>query len=94
MSYWKLDDTSGDVAADSVGGNNGTYLNGVTLGDPGIGGSITNKAAGFSQASQQKIDVPFSAALNTPEFTVEVWAKLTGGTSYRSPFTGLTTAST
>ena len=67
VAYWKLDETSGDVALDSIGSNNGTYLNGVTLGVPGIG--ATNTAAGFSAESQQKVDVPFSAALNTPVFT-------------------------
>ncbi len=86
VSYWRLDETSGEVATDSVGGNNGEYLNGVSLGVPGFQGQ-TNAAAQFSAESQQKVDVPFSATLNTPEFTVELWAKVTGGSGYRSPLT-------
>jgi hypothetical protein len=31
--------------------------------------------------------VPYAADLNPPVFTVEVWAKVTGGTGHRSPLT-------
>jgi hypothetical protein len=89
VAYWRLDETSGTTAADSVGSYDGTYMNGVVLGQPGAlaGDDEVNLAAGFVQASQTKVEVPWSGALNTPEFTFECWAKLTGGTSYRSPMT-------
>jgi hypothetical protein len=89
VSYWRLNVTTGDVAADSADSNPGTYLNGVTLGLPGALVTDTgNTAAGFSAASQQKVDVPYNPNLNTAEFTVECWAKVTGGSgNYRSPLT-------
>ena len=87
VSYWRLDEASGDVADDSAGANPGNYLNGVTFGVPGALVTATNAAAGFSAAAQQKVDVPFSPALNTQEFTAEVWARATGGSGHRSPLT-------
>lgn len=87
VAYWRLDETSGTVAADSVGTYDGAYVNGVTLGEPGALANDDNTAARFTQANQTHIEVPWAAELNTPEFTFECWAKLTGGTSYRSPMT-------
>jgi hypothetical protein len=45
VAQWHMDETSGDVMVDSVGGHNGT-LNGVQLGLPGFGGS----AYGFTRS--------------------------------------------
>ncbi|MFO1499238.1 MAG: LamG-like jellyroll fold domain-containing protein [Verrucomicrobiota bacterium] len=87
VSFWRLDETSGDVAKDSIDSNPGTYLNGVTLGAAGALAGDTNTAATFAATGSQKIDVPYNPALNTSEFTVELWAKVTGGTGYRSPLT-------
>jgi hypothetical protein len=87
VGYWRLGETQGEVADDGIGANDGTYLNGVALGVPGALPADANTAARFSAASQQKLDVPWSDLLNPPQFTVEVWARLTGGSSYRSPLT-------
>jgi Concanavalin A-like lectin/glucanases superfamily/Immunoglobulin domain len=35
IDYWRLDETSGTTAVDSMGRLDGTYTNGVTLGQPG-----------------------------------------------------------
>lgn len=35
IAYWRLDETSGIIAKDSIGGNDGTISGGVTLGQPG-----------------------------------------------------------
>jgi hypothetical protein len=45
VAQWHMDETSGSVMVDSVGGHNGT-LNGVQLGLPGFGGS----AYGFTRS--------------------------------------------
>jgi hypothetical protein len=88
VGYWRLDEPSSDLPADDeIGANDGAYLNGVTLGRPGALVNDTNTAAGFSAANQAKVDVPFSEALNPPEFTVEAWARVTGGSGHRSPVT-------
>jgi hypothetical protein len=87
VSFWRLDESQGEVAADQTGVNPGAYLNGVTLGRPGALVNDTNTAAGFVQANSTKVDVPFAEALNAPQFTAEVWARVTGGSSYRSPLT-------
>jgi hypothetical protein len=88
VAYWRLGETTGDIAKDLIGANDGSYLNGVTLGRPSALVGDTNSAAGFARANRTKIDVPWSAALNTPVFTFECWAKVTGGSgNYRSPVT-------
>ena len=86
VDYWRLDETSGTLAKGSVGAHSGVYLNGVTLGLPGALPGTTNSVA-FASSSLQKVDVAYSPALNPAIFTVELWAKLTGGSGYRSPLT-------
>lgn len=88
VAYWRLNETTGDVAEDSAGDSDGAYLNGVTVGVPGVpAGQTNNLAANFVAESRQKVDVPFSPTLNPPVFTVEAWARVTGGSSHRSPLT-------
>ncbi|HTG43679.1 MAG TPA: LamG-like jellyroll fold domain-containing protein, partial [Verrucomicrobiae bacterium] len=87
-AYWRLGESSGEVAKDEVSGQDGAYLNAVTLGVPGAIPKETNTAAHFTTSLSQKIDVPWSESLNTPVFTAEVWARVTGGAgNYRSPLT-------
>lgn len=86
--YWRLGEAAGEVAEDSAGANEGTYLNGVTLGRPGALAGDADKAAGFASATSTKVDVPWSDSLNGAVFTIEAWAKVTGGAGqYRSPLT-------
>ena len=87
-AYWRLAELTGDTAKDEIDGNDGAYLNGVTLGVPGAIPKDSNTAARFSSAESQKVDVPWSDVMNPPSFTAEVWARLTGGEgNYRSPLT-------
>jgi hypothetical protein len=44
------------------------------------------KSALAFDGRQEYIEIPYQAALNPKDFTIELWAKVTGGTSYRSPF--------
>jgi Concanavalin A-like lectin/glucanases superfamily len=79
VSFWRLDETSGTSAGDSKSGRNGTYTNGVTLAQTGaLPDSINNKAAGFD-GTDDYVNVPYAAAFNGATFTVEGWARLTGG---------------
>jgi hypothetical protein len=52
VSYWRLDETSGSVAKDRHGTNNGTYL-GATLGQPSLLGGDTDPAIGLDGTSGQ-----------------------------------------
>jgi len=84
--YWRLGESAGVTAVDEMGSNDGTYLNGVTLGQPGAIADDSDLAAGFDGVDD-KTDIPWSATLNPPSFSFECWAKYTGGTSHRSPMT-------
>lgn len=87
VGYWRLNESTGEVAKDYAGGYNGAYLNGVTLGQPGALAGDTDNAAGFAQDAMTKVDVPYAAELNPTNYTVEAWVKSTGGTGHRSPLT-------
>lgn len=79
VSFWRLDDEPGSpTAADSKGGNPGTYVGGVTLGQPSLVASDEDAAAAFDGATGF-VQVPFSDALNPSSFTVEAVAEVTGG---------------
>ena len=84
-AYWRLGEASGTTAADTSGnGRTGTYVNTPTLGAAGALSGDSNTAVGFDGSSEH-VNVPFSAALNTAQFTVEAWAFVTGGQgSYRT----------
>jgi hypothetical protein len=47
FSWWRLNETSGTTAADSMGNNDGTYNGGPTLGQPGIIPGSSDKCALF-----------------------------------------------
>ncbi len=87
VAFYPLDETEGVEAVDVVGGLNGEYLNDVILGQPGAVLSESGTSAGFVQGQSTKVDIPWSVDLNPTTFTAEVWAMVTGGTSYRSPLT-------
>ncbi len=73
-SYWRLDETSGTTAADSVGASPGTYT-GVALGAPGLLASTTDKAVTFN-GSTSAVKVNSTTALSPPaKVSVEAWIK-------------------
>ena len=91
VAYWRLDETNGTTAYNlgSLGSaGNGTYTNGVTLGQTGALVGDPDTAALFGSGSTE-VDVPFNAALNPAQFTIELWAKDNGANfgSYRAPLT-------
>jgi DNA-binding beta-propeller fold protein YncE len=73
--YWRLDETSGTTAAKAAGGaNNGTYT-GVTLGQPGLIGSASDKAVTFSGTSSRVQIASNTAVSPTASVSVEAWIK-------------------
>ena len=70
VAYWRMDETAGTVLHDYAGGHNGQYHGGVTLGQPGISTFDTNRAA-LLDGTSGYAQVPYSAALNPPTFSVE-----------------------
>ena len=52
----------------------------------GVQAKAINSAFAFDGA-RDKVDVPYKAELNPKEFTIEVWAKVTGGSGHMSPLT-------
>jgi hypothetical protein len=84
-AYWRLGEASGTTAADASGnGRTGSYVATPTLGAPGALNGDSNTSVGFNGTSQY-VNVPYAAALNPAQFTVEAWAYVTGGQgTYRS----------
>jgi subtilisin-like proprotein convertase family protein len=75
--YWRFGEPSGStVQIDSSGhGNNGTYLGGVTLAQPGALAGNPNTAASYDGVNDTS-RIPDAASLDVgPQFTVEGWVK-------------------
>jgi len=78
LSFWPLSETSGTVAYDVIGGINGTYTGGYTLGQPGptntfFGASGTSAAFDGTSAY---VDVPGAPLNLTNGLTAVVWVNL------------------
>jgi hypothetical protein len=90
--YWRLGETAGTTAADGMRGRHGTYTGGPTLNQTGALNLDTNPAATFDGVNDY-VTVPYTSALNPATFTLEAWAKPTGGAgtwrtvaeSYKAP---------
>jgi hypothetical protein len=85
--YWRLGESVGPWTIDSFGGYHGAYSNTVVLGVPGAVSNDVNTAVRFDGVGA-KSDIPWSAAINTTNFTIEFWARVTNANgNYRSPVT-------
>jgi len=78
LAYWRLGEATGAVAADQLGTRNGTYVNTPALGQLGALFNDPATSVGFNGTSQYA-QAPSDAALNRAQFSVEVWARPTGG---------------
>jgi hypothetical protein len=78
VSYWRLGEAAGTTAADEQGANNGTYTNSPTLAQAGALTGDANTAVSFD-GTNDRTDVAYVAGLNPDKFTVEAWARPTGG---------------
>jgi len=76
IAHWKLDETSGTTAADSVGTYTGIYGNTPTLGEPGIA-PPTGKSILVDDSQPEYMEVPYTADLNTLVFSINLWVKPT-----------------
>lgn len=74
--YWKQDDLSGTVAADSSGNARvGTYVGAPTLAQPSLVSSDNGFSVGFNNTNQWIVS---TTILNTPTVTVECWFEYDG----------------
>ncbi|HLX69458.1 MAG TPA: LamG-like jellyroll fold domain-containing protein, partial [Verrucomicrobiae bacterium] len=85
-AWWRLDEPVGStVMMDAMGRHDGTYVGtGVTLGAPGVVSHGAADTAVSFDGSESFGDVPYSAALNNSDFSLEAWALLTDDTVARS----------
>lgn len=71
VSYWRLDELTGTRAADKLGLNDGTYLNGVGLGHAGLVSGDPDRAASFDGALNY-VEVSNPKSLDLTSFTLGV----------------------
>jgi hypothetical protein len=76
VSYWRLGDRTGAVAADATGANPGAYSGGFALGDPGALVATTDTSTGFDGISgEMAAKAPGLGAAGT----IEGWFDWRGG---------------
>ncbi len=78
LGYWPLNETNGSIALDVVGGHNGTYVGGVSLGQPGVslpGFGSPSYAARFDGTSGY-VDIPGSPFNLTNAVTALIWVNV------------------
>jgi hypothetical protein len=81
IAWYKLDETTGTVAADSSGGgNNAAYVGAPTLGAPGV-----HRFGAYFSSGAQSVQAPASASLNAlgaanADFSIAFWLKPNGTT--------------
>lgn len=80
VAYWKLDETSGTTATDSVGGLTGAYA-GATLNQTPL--IATGTSVLFSGAGGSGIGIPDNSALSfvNTGFSFDLWVKTSTGAS-------------
>ena len=78
QDYWRLGETGGVLAADSVGSANGAYMGSVALGQPGAIQNDPDTSAGFD-GTTAKVSLP--ALAQVTDFSIEAWSCLPAGWS-------------
>ena len=75
LAYWRLGETSGTAAVDSIGGRDGNLVGGVVFGQPGALADGTS--AMLFNGSSAYIQVPSSTALPLAgDLTLEMWVNV------------------
>lgn len=78
VAYWKLDETTGLIATDQLGANNGTYQGGCILNQPPLADGKAVSMDGINDF----ISVPSSSTIKpSTAASWEFWAQITGGSS-------------
>lgn len=84
VGYWRLDDASGAVMADSSGNaRDGSYVNAPALGQPSLLATGGGTAVAFN-GTDERATVAHNNAFNgtvADDFTIEMWVKLTSPSS-------------
>ncbi len=79
VAFWRLGDAGGIAAVDATGnGYDGTYVGDVTP----ISNAPTNDGAALFAGPGSYVTVPYSPALNPPQFTIEAWVYLQPGAGF------------
>jgi len=78
LGYWRLGEATGTVAMDQRTTHNGTYANNPALSQPGALFRDPATSVGFNGTTQY-VEIPTDASLNASRFSVEIWARPTGG---------------
>jgi hypothetical protein len=80
IAYWRLDETSGTVAHDLVGGYNGTYVS-ATLGVPGYSVLDSDTAASFNGLNSYVGNISGTGInfITNQNFTLEAWVNAPSG---------------
>jgi hypothetical protein len=86
VAYWRLDETTGSVAYDYVGGNDGAYSN-VTLGVQGVVTGDSNVAAEFN-GTNSMVTSGRSIMNGLPAFSLVGWIRPSGTQFNRSGLFG------
>ncbi len=82
-NYWRLGESSGTTAFDSVGSSDGTYTGGYTLGQSGALSGDADTAVNVTDTGY--VDVGSLGALPTTG-TIEFWMNADTVVDYRNPF--------
>lgn len=64
VSYWRLNETTGTIAFDRTGGNQGTYTNAPTLSTASLLTGDADYSVAFASASSQYITIPDANSLD------------------------------
>jgi hypothetical protein len=90
LAYWPLNETSGPVAYDLVGGNNGAYMGTVQLGQAGLanaGFGSPSSSARFDGSSGY-VDIPLGPFNITNAVTALAWVQVSTTPSHFSGIVG------
>src|SRR5882672_3991585 len=79
ISYWRLGEASGTVAADTMGLNPGDYVNTPTLGSTGLIADVDTAVAYLGSSSQFSNLGIASIPTGHASRSVEAWVKTTAG---------------
>ncbi|MGC3956970.1 MAG: GH92 family glycosyl hydrolase [Verrucomicrobiota bacterium] len=78
LAYWPLTETNGAVAYDLVGGYNGSYVGGVTLGQPGVAlaGFVPPRYAALFDGTSGYVAIPNGPFNLTNAISTIAWVKV------------------
>ena len=81
-AYWRLGETAGTTMSDATSNaNNGTYVGGYTLGQPGALPGDSNTAVSFDGTTGEAT-VPSSSTLQMNTVAIELWVKKSAPTGF------------